>query len=90
MDQKTTIDKLRVLLPHWVEHNHHHGDEFRKWASQAREEGQGPVAELLEQAVASMAATDALLEQALTVIGGPVKEHHHHHGHDGHHHHHHD
>ncbi|MFZ5775162.1 MAG: hypothetical protein ACOY3Z_06745 [Thermodesulfobacteriota bacterium] len=88
MDQKTTIDKLRVLLPHWVEHNHHHGEDFRKWASLAKEEGHAELATLLDQAVASMAATDAILEKALAAIGGPAEEHHHHH--HGHHHHHHD
>ena len=30
MGTKTIIDKLRVLLPHWVEHNYHHGEDFRR------------------------------------------------------------
>jgi hypothetical protein len=28
-------DKLRVLIPHWIEHNSEHADEFRRWAEQA-------------------------------------------------------
>ncbi|HHN94294.1 MAG TPA: hypothetical protein ENK17_05955 [Anaerolineae bacterium] len=27
--------KLRVLLPHWIEHNGEHAEEFRKWAERA-------------------------------------------------------
>ena len=25
-------DKLRMLLPHWIEHNGEHAEEFRAWA----------------------------------------------------------
>ena len=28
-------DKLRVLIPHWIEHNQEHAQEFRDWAAQA-------------------------------------------------------
>lgn len=30
------IEKLRVLLPHWIEHNAEHADEFLTWAERAR------------------------------------------------------
>ena len=33
------IEKLQVLLPHWIEHNQEHANEFRKWAAQAGEAG---------------------------------------------------
>jgi hypothetical protein len=83
MDQKTTMEKLRILLPHWIEHNHNHEAEFKKWADLVRAEGQGPLAELLNKAVASMAETDGILKKALAEIGGPGEghchDHHHHH-----------
>jgi hypothetical protein len=25
-------DKLRVLIPHWIDHNNEHAAEFRGWA----------------------------------------------------------
>ncbi|OGQ99140.1 MAG: hypothetical protein A2505_08810 [Deltaproteobacteria bacterium RIFOXYD12_FULL_55_16] len=81
MDQKTTREKLQILLPHWVEHNHNHETEFKKWAALAQSEGQGALAELLNKAVTSMAETDGLLEKALAEIGGPGEGHHHHHHH---------
>jgi len=88
MDQKTTMEKLQILLPHWIEHNHNHETEFKKWVGLARSEGHGALAELLDKAVASMAATDGILKKALAEIGGPGEGHHHDHHH--HHHHHHD
>jgi hypothetical protein len=79
MEQKNTIDKLRILLPHWVEHNFQHGEDFRKWAEQARQDGHQELAALLDQAINSMKTTDGILEKALALIGGPDSNHHHHH-----------
>jgi hypothetical protein len=28
-------EKLRVLIPHWIEHNGEHAEEFRVWAEKA-------------------------------------------------------
>lgn len=84
MDATSTVEKLRVLLPHWVEHNHNHETEFRKWADAAAAEKQHVLARLLADATASMAATDELLKKALAEVGGPSDAPHHHH----HHHHH--
>lgn len=84
MDQKNTREKLQILLPHWIEHNHNHEAEFKKWADLARAEGQGGLADLLAQAVASMGETDGILQKVLAEIGGPGEGHchHHHHHHD--------
>jgi len=81
MDPKTAIEKLQILLPHWVEHNQHHAAEFKKWAAA------GNLAALLEQAAANMIATDELLKKAVAEVGGTTAEVHHHlhdhaHGHD--------
>ena len=35
----TDEDKLRILLPHWIEHNAEHAAEFRQWAGKARGAG---------------------------------------------------
>lgn len=81
MDTRTTADKLRHLLPHWIEHNIHHGEEFVKWANLARSEGQESLASLLEEAASTMAATDRVLKKALTTAGGDTGTHAHHHQH---------
>jgi len=86
-------EKLRVLLPHWIEHNLGHGEDCRKWAAIAREEGQGKVADYVDDAIKAMIKVNELLEMALREAGGPVQGgecgHHHHdgHHHDEHHHH---
>jgi hypothetical protein len=64
-------DKLRVLIPHWIEHNQEHAEEFRKWAKQA-DICEGEImaaADLIHQANTS-------LESALHKLGGPLHHHH--------------
>ncbi|HSO20237.1 MAG TPA: hypothetical protein VLT88_12295 [Desulfosarcina sp.] len=43
-------EKLVKLLDHWVQHNDHHAEDYRKWAFEARANGQTAVAELLASA----------------------------------------
>lgn len=88
MDAKTTKEKLQVLIPHWLEHNHGHAHEFKKWADAARQDGFAAEAGLIDKAIGIMHEADALLSEALVKLGGPAAgggHHHHHHGHDHHH-----
>ena len=80
------LEKLQVLLTHWLQHNESHGSEYLKWAEVARQGGHAATAEFIEQAVALLKKADISLEKALESAGGPSQEHKHHH----HHHHHHD
>jgi hypothetical protein len=68
-------DKLRVLLPHWIEHNGEHVQEFREWADRA-----GQAEEYILAAAELMEEANACLEEALDQIGGPLE--HGHHGHE--------
>ena len=34
------VEKLRILLPHWIEHNQEHAAEFRSWADRATDAAQ--------------------------------------------------
>jgi hypothetical protein len=63
----TDPDKLRVLLPHWIEHTGEHAGEFRSWARkvQPAQEHLLAAAQLLEQA-------DGRLQEALRALGGPL------------------
>ena len=80
MSEQNTIKKLRVLLPHWIEHNNNHIAEFRKWEGEAKKESEQEVARLLDQAIRDMEETGKSLSEALKKIGGPTEgEHHHHH-----------
>jgi hypothetical protein len=60
-------DKLRVLLPHWIEHNGEHATEFRNWAERA-----GAAQDALLDAARLLVAANARLEEALEELGGPL------------------
>ena len=61
------IDKLRILIPHWIEHNAEHEDEFRRWAEKAG----GHDSNLLA-AADSIALANEHLQVALDNMGGPL------------------
>jgi hypothetical protein len=71
----TDLDKLRVLLQHWMEHNDEHAGEFLRWSEKA-----GPAAAAVRQAAEKMKAVNLELSSALELLGGPT-EHPHSHDH---------
>jgi hypothetical protein len=75
------IEKLRILLPHWIEHNLGHGEECRKWSEIARVEGNTNIADHIDGAIKAMLTVNELLEKALHEAGGRID------GEDGGHHH---
>jgi len=64
------LEKLQVLLPHWVEHNQGHAEECAKWADQVE---QGDVQTNLKAAFAAMELVTKHLEEALAAAGGPAE-----------------
>ncbi len=82
------VEKLRVLLQHWIDHNKGHMEEFENWQKLMAEEGKQPVADHITSAVKTMANVNVELEKALQEAGGPKEangeDHHHHHHHHGH------
>jgi len=74
----TDIEKLQMLLTHWLQHNASHGQEYGKWAAVARQAGHSYTAECIEEAVDLLAKADKAFERALQSVGGPSKGHHHH------------
>jgi hypothetical protein len=85
MDPLTDIEKLRRLIPHWIEHNRSHASEFVRWAELARAAGAEQTAALIENAAAQLQKAEADLSAALEKAGGTAGAH----EHEGHHHHHH-
>jgi hypothetical protein len=83
MSEKTGLEKLRIMLPHWISHNHSHIAEFGKWRRiAAAEAGSRTVDARLAEAVAAMEKAGAALDEVLQELGGPAPgEHHHHHNH---------
>jgi len=79
MTEKSDIEKLRILVAHWIDHNHSHEAEMTKWLTVAKDAGQGNTVACLEEAIAGMKQTDGALDRALETLGGPLEDHHHHH-----------
>jgi len=61
------LDKLRVLIPHWIDHNNEHAKEFHHWAKEAGEAG--PEVLAAEQA---MTQVNQALTAALEKLGGAI------------------
>ena len=64
------ITKLRVLIPHWIDHNEEHAASFRRWADKARALGQEETVQQIEKAVERMAACNKALTAALESLEG--------------------
>jgi hypothetical protein len=67
-------DRLRVLIPHWIEHNEEHAAEFSRWAKQA-----GPAEAEIMHAAGALAEVNNHLLAALEILGGSLEAHYHHH-----------
>lgn len=59
-------DKLRILIPHWIEHNDEHAREFRDWANRVKD----TAPEIFAAAEAIALANESLLT-ALENLGRP-------------------
>lgn len=78
------LEKLRILLQHWIDHNEGHTAEYEKWQHVAAHEGTKALAENIAGAIAEMTQANDFLRKALAEVGGPVTDgggHHHHHHH---------
>ena len=62
--------KLRILLPHWIEHNEEHAASFQRWVPKARALGREETARRIEEAVERMAACNQSLTAALEALEG--------------------
>jgi hypothetical protein len=70
MAKMTDLDKLRALLPHWIEHNAEHAAEFRLWAEKAKATGQEEVAKEIDLAAKELGWVNEALSVALDKLGG--------------------
>ena len=68
--------KLRILIPHWIEHNQEHAQEFMGYSEAA-----GDAAVHLQEAAEQMERVNQALAAALKKLGGALA---HEHGHTHH------
>ncbi len=67
---KSDVEKLEILLKHWVEHNQEHSEEFQEWAEKARALGRVPVHDDILRAVHNMHDANEHLLKALEKLSG--------------------
>ena len=65
------IEKLRMLIPHWIEHNDEHAEEYRRWAESAAE-----VTVDLLAAVEALKKVNQTLGVVLEKLGGETSHPH--------------
>jgi len=85
------VEKLRVLLQHWIDHNNGHAEEFAKWQKLMSDDAKGVIADRIGDAIKEMEKVNDQLARALREAGGPKQNEHggDGHSHHGDHHHHH-
>ena len=66
----TDLEKLKVLLPHWIEHNAEHANELGAWAELIQLTDQVDAAERLFAAAASLHKAGDYLSKLLDDVGG--------------------
>jgi hypothetical protein len=67
-------EKVRALLPHWIEHNAEHAAEFRRWAEKVRAAGQEEVAEEIALAAKEMGWVNEALTSALERLSQQARQ----------------
>ena len=67
------VEKLRVLIPHWIEHNEEHANGLHRWA-----ETTNRTAPDLLAAAEAMLRANQTLANALEKLGGALPQPHRH------------
>jgi len=62
--------KLAQLLPHWIEHNESHAQQFEEWGRKAEAAGLEHVAKHLEAAARTARQANLELSRSQGLLGG--------------------
>lgn len=61
-------EKLKILLPHWMEHNEEHAASFESWAKTMRSAGREDVAAALEKISREARTLQHLFQEAMKLV----------------------
>lgn len=67
------IDKLRTLLPNWIEHNAEHAAKFREWAEKMQQAGEDSAAQGIVFAANALDTANDALQATLKQLGGSLE-----------------
>jgi len=69
------LAKLRILLPHWIDHNEEHAAGFEEWAAKAAAIGHEDAAQMIRRAAEAMRQANRSLKLAMESLGVPKVDH---------------
>ena len=61
-------DRLAHLVPHWIEHNDAHAQQFAEWTERAREAGLDHAADELQAAESALQQANKALKRARAAL----------------------
>ena len=67
-----SMQKLSIVIEHWIEHNEAHTGEYQKWAQTAGEMKLKLVKEEIEEAIGKLLQSNSHLEKALKALKSPI------------------
>lgn len=62
------LDKLKVLLEHWIEHNIEHAREYKRWAEKAEVSNRKDLAKVLDRLSIEAGRLNSIFEEALSIL----------------------
>ena len=62
------MQKLSLVIEHWIEHNRSHMEEYQKWSQKAEKLGILTIKTHIEEAIADLSQSNHHLQQALLAI----------------------
>ncbi len=63
------MEKLRILIEHWMEHNEEHAETYLQWADKAESAGKADLAEMLREIAQQTRKIDSSFQRARRTIG---------------------
>lgn len=62
------MEKLKILIKHWIDHNHEHAETYNEWAERAKAAGNTDLAGMLREIAEETKKIDGLFEKAKGII----------------------
>lgn len=68
------LERLKVMLEHWLEHNREHAKTYKEWAEKAEATGRKDIATVLSNLSLEAARLENLFMEALSLVKGKGQE----------------
>lgn len=68
------LERLKVMLEHWLEHNREHARTYKEWAERADAMGRKDIARVLSDISLESERLENLFIEALSMVKGKGRE----------------